>query len=182
MPMARWRHVPLTISFLVTLLSAMTAPASRDEYQVKAAFLLNFAKLVKWPAGSQPAAGQPIVLGVVGDANVLNAMSAKLEGAQVKVSGHPIAVRAVSRASHVAGCHIVFVASGRENSAILAAARSHAALSVGESQGFAARGGVVNFFNEGKKLRFEINTTAAAQAEIEISSRLLRLAKLVADQ
>jgi preprotein translocase subunit Sec61beta len=53
---------------------------------------------------------------------------------------------------------------------------------VGESEGFATRGGVVNFFSEGKKLRFEINPQAAAQAEIEISSRLLRLAKLVADQ
>jgi len=178
--MARWRHVPLTLSFLVTLLSAMTALAARDEYQVKAAFLLNFAKLVKWPAKNQPAPGQPIVLGIVGDAGVAKSMSSKLEGAQV--GKHPVAVRIVSRAAQVEGCHIVFLASGRDDDAILEAARSRAALSVGESEGFAARGGMVNFFSEGKKLRFEINTDAAAQAEIEISSRLLRLAKLVADQ
>jgi hypothetical protein len=178
--MARWRHVPLTLSFLVTLLSAMTALASRDEYQVKAAFLLNFAKLIKWPAKNQPAPGQPIVLGVVGSADVAKSMSSKLEG--VRVGDHPVAVRIVSRAAEVEGCHMVFLASGRDDDAILEAARSRAALSVGESEGFAARGGMVNFFNEGKKLRFEINTDAAAQAQIEISSRLLRLAKLVADQ
>ena len=178
--MTPWRHVPLTLSFLVTLLSAMTALASRDEYQVKAAFLQNFAKLVKWPAKNQPAPGQPIVLGVVGDADVAKSMSSKLEGAQV--GDHAVAIRIVSRAAEVKGCHIVFMVSGRDGNAMIEAARSQAALSVGESKGFAARGGMVNFFSEGKKLRFEINTEAAAQAEIEISSRLLRLAKLVADQ
>jgi hypothetical protein len=178
--MARWRHVPLTLSFLVTLLCAMTALASRDEYQVKAAFLLNFAKLIKWPAKNQPAPGQPIVLGVAGDASVVKSMSSKLEGA--RIGDHPVAVRSVSRAEDVEGCHIVFMASGRHDKAILEAAHSRAALSVGESQGFAARGGMMNFFSEGKKLRFEINTQAAARAEIEISSRLLRLAKLVVDR
>ena len=177
---ARRRHVPLTLSFLVALLHAMPALATRDEYQVKAAFLLNFAKLVKWSASHQPAPGQPIVLGIAGDANVIESMSSKLDGAQV--GDHPVAVRTVSRASDVKGCHIVFVASGRDDGAILKAARAQSALSVGESEGFAARGGVVNFYSEGKKLRFEINTNAAAQAEIEISSRLLRLAKLVVDQ
>ena len=71
MPAARWRHLPLALSFLVALLGAMTALASRDEYQVKAAFLLNFAKLVKWPARAQPAPGDPIVLGVKGGASVV---------------------------------------------------------------------------------------------------------------
>lgn len=177
--MARWRHAPLTLSFLVTLLSAVAVLASRDEYQVKAAFLLNFAKLVKWPESVWPAAGEPIVLGVMGEESVTKAMSEKLAGA--KVGDHPVAVRILSRSSEVAGCHIVFMATGHDNRAILKAARSHAALSVGESEGFATRGGVINFFNEGKKLRFEINTTAAAEAGLKISSRLLRLAKLVSD-
>jgi len=175
-----WRHAPLTLSFLVALLSAMPALATRDEYQVKAAFLLNFAKLVKWSARNQPAPGEPIVLGVVGEASVVESVSSKLAGA--RVGDHSVEVRSVSGASEVEGCHIVYVAAGSDDRAILEAAREQAALSVGESEGFANRGGVVNFFNEGKKLRFEINPQAAAQAEIEISSRLLRLAKLVADQ
>lgn len=178
--MPRWRHAPLTLSFLVALLSAMPALATRDEYQVKAAFLLNFAKLVKWSARNQPTPGEPLVLGVVGDASVIESMSSKLDGAQV--GDNPVTIRTISRVSDVEGCHIVFVTSGRDDRAILEAARSQAALSVGESEGFAARGGVVNFYSEGKKLRFEINTEAAARAEIEISSRLLRLAKLVAGQ
>jgi preprotein translocase subunit Sec61beta len=117
---------------------------------------------------------------VVGDASVVESMSSKLAGAQV--GAHSVEVRSVAGVPEVEGCHIVFVASDRNEGAILEAARDQAALSVGESEGFATRGGVVNFFSEGKKLRFEINPQAAAQAEIEISSRLLRLAKLVADQ
>ncbi len=94
---------------------------------------------------------------------------------------HPVVVKALSDASEVASCHIVFIAgqAGDGDQAVLAAARGHAALSVGEHDGFALRGGVINFYSEDKKLRFEINPKAADEAGLRISSRLLRLAKLV---
>jgi hypothetical protein len=62
---------------------------------------------------------------------------------------------------------------------VLDAARAHAALAVGESEGFARNGGVINFFVEDKRLRFEINTDAASRARLKVSSRLLRLAVLI---
>ena len=65
---------------------------------------------------------------------------------------------------------------------LLAVARSASALAVGESDGFATRGGVINFFTEDRKLRFEINPEAARSAGLKISSRLLRLAVLVGQE
>jgi len=173
------RHALAALLFLATLVSAAETLASRDEYQVKAAFLLNFAKLVEWPAAAQPAEGAPIVVGIMGDEKTARAISKKLGAA--RVGSHPLQVRSVSGAPDVAGCHIVFVAAGHEDAAILEAASGNAALSVGESEGFAERGGVINFVNEGKKLRFEINTQAADRAGLKISSRLLRLARLVSE-
>ena len=77
--------------------------------------------------------------------------------------------------------HIVFVGepSRARQSSVVKAARGSRALTVGESDGFAAEGGMINFFLEGKKVRFEINRPAAEAAGLKISSRLLRLAVLV---
>jgi len=177
--MARWGRIAYGLALLAAFTIAGRIAASADEYGVKAAFLLNFAKLVEWPADAAPAAGMPIVFGVVGDESVTRAFTSGLEGA--RVDGHAVEVRSVAEAADVAGCHIVFVASDRSADAVVAAAPGHAALSVGEADGFATHGGVINFFSEGKKLRFEINTKAADRAGLKISSRLLRLAKLVSE-
>jgi hypothetical protein len=52
-------------------------------------------------------------------------------------------------------------------------------LTIGETEGFALRGGVIGFYNDGSKIRFEINLKAAKSANLRISSRLLQLAQLV---
>ena len=87
----------------------------------------------------------------------------------------------ISDVGEIEGSHILFVPRerGGELSEVLAAAKGHPALVVGESEGFAKRGGAINFFTEDSKLRFEINPDAARSAGLKISSRLLRLAVLV---
>jgi YfiR/HmsC-like len=178
---ARHRAGALALLLLATGLAAgALAQASANEYEVKAAFLLNFARLVEWPPSARPGPGEPMVFGVLGAADVASSVSHVLQGASV--GDHPVVVKALSDASQVAGCHIVFIAGdepGDADQAVLAAARGHAALSVGEHDGFAVRGGVINFYSEDKKLRFEINPQAADAAGLRISSRLLRLARLV---
>jgi len=174
------RHALVALLFLATLASAAAVLAARDTYRVKAGFLLNFARLTEWPAAAQPAAGEPIVLGVMADETTAQVIGARLANARVG-SRHPVALRSVASAADVVGCHIVFVASDGDDAAILEAASGGAALSVGESEGFAERGGVINFFSEGEKLRFEINPRAADRAGLKISSRLLRLARLVSE-
>ena len=178
-PAARHR-VAASISWLLaaSVLLAGPAVASNDEYRLKAAFLLNFAKLVEWPESTAPAPGAPLVLAVVGSAGVRESIAAGLSGADV--AGHPVVVRGIDEPSDVAGCHIVFVSEGEgDATALVAAARGSSALSVGESRDFARLGGVINFFQEDRKLRFEINPDAADRAGLRISSRLLGLARLI---
>jgi preprotein translocase subunit Sec61beta len=170
---------PAAILLAVVTIGAAVAAASRDEYDVKAAFLLNFARLVEWPPRVRPAAGEPLVFGIQGSLEVTGAIANSLEGAEVE--GHPVSVKRITDPSDVAGCHLLFVAADDAESdpALLAEARGNAALSVGERSDFVGAGGVINFFTEDKKLRFEINPRAAKSAGLRISSRLLRLARLV---
>jgi hypothetical protein len=160
-------------------LAPQRADATRDDYGAKAAFLVNFARLVVWPMAARPAPGEPLVIGVVGGAAARQAIAQGVGDASVE--SHRIEVRNVEKPEQVAGTHILFVAEGRDAdvAALIQAARGHASLSVGESDGFAARGGIVNFFSEGEKLRFEINLAAARATGLQISSRMLGLARLV---
>jgi hypothetical protein len=63
--------------------------------------------------------------------------------------------------------------------AIAANLKGSGVLTVGETQGFTADGGMINFKLEDGKVRFEINVDAAAQERLHISSRLLSLAQIV---
>jgi hypothetical protein len=64
-------------------------------------------------------------------------------------------------------------------SRILANSKNSTTLTVGEANGFAQRGGIINLMREENRLRFEVNVTAAAQTRLKISSKLLVLAKIV---
>jgi hypothetical protein len=162
---------------------ALAVPAggsSHDEYALKAAFLLNFARLVEWPAEVRPAQGEPLVVAVMGNVSTRRAIAKGLEG--TRAGAHPLVVRRLADPSQIPGSHIVFVAGRAEPDAeLLSLSRAHSALSIGESPGFAKRGGVIKLFTEANKLRFEINVQAAEGAGIELSSRLLQLAVLVED-
>ena len=62
---------------------------------------------------------------------------------------------------------------------IINSVKDHSVLTVGEMEGFLEAGGIINWFVEEKKIRFEINTAAAERAKLEIRSNLLRLAKRI---
>ena len=180
-PGVRLSLAAVALSLLLALAYVESARASRDEYEVKAAFLLNFARLVQWPASARPAEQEPLVVSVLGSDAALRAITRSV--GDTRIGAHRVSVRRISDAEELPGSHIVFVGRGADGlDEVLAEARKHAVLAVGESRGFARRGGVINFFTEDNKLRFEVNPEAARNAGLEISARLLRLAVLVGDE
>jgi hypothetical protein len=98
-----------------------------------------------------------------------------------KVGPRTIEVKRISHVRQIKTCHMVFVASPEPAPLddILAAARGASVLLVGDGQDFARRGGAINFYHDEGKVRFAINRRAAEDAGLKISSRMLRLAKLV---
>ncbi|MGH9748728.1 MAG: YfiR family protein [Candidatus Polarisedimenticolia bacterium] len=149
------------------------------ELQVKAAFLYNFAKFAEWPDDAFRGPDAPLLIGVVGGDLFLEALERGVAGKTV--GGRPFAVRRVRDPVADPVCHILFVAAGeaRRLPRLLEQLGGAPVLLVGETPGFASEGGVINFFIEENRVRFEVNLTSAERARLRLSSKLLSLARLV---
>lgn len=152
------------------------------EYQLKAAFLMNFAKFVDWPAQSFKSANSPINICVMGDDPFRADLDDTVKGQTV--GERSLTVRRISQPQPGDNCHILFVGlSERERfERVLGTFKNHACLTVGEEQEFAQAGGMINLLVEDRKIRFEVSLDVAEKAGLKISSRLLKLAKTVRDR
>lgn len=158
------------------------AESQPGEYQVKAAFLVHFAGLVVWPPEAFGAPDSPLRISVFGSDALADALAETLVGRHL--DAHPLELERAADVSAARHAHIVFVGRGEagSESQLLSLLRGSSVLSVGETPGFAERGGVVNFFETDSKIHFEINPRAAERARLRISSRLLGLARIVEER
>jgi hypothetical protein len=168
-----------TLGLLLLLLAGSQTSRAQaiDEYQVKAAFLYNFAKFVEWPASSFKNAADPIIICVLG-----NPFGDRLENTVYgkEIEGRRLIVRQIFEVSEAAGCHILFVASGKKRlTDLLGTVKASPILTIGEAGNFAGSGGVIGFILESGKVRLQINTFAAERAHLHVSSKLLGLAEIV---
>jgi hypothetical protein len=157
------------------------APAVSKEHQVQAAFIYNFAKYIQWPEKRLAGATAPLVIVVLGDSPVADELTKVVFGRQA--NGRGIIVRSSTdpAASTAAEAHLVFVPAGQEGRFAEAAEAwsREAVVTVGESDRFAALGGIITFKREGDKVRFAVNLDAAEQADVRLSAQLLKLASAV---
>jgi hypothetical protein len=166
--------IPLFLT--LNLLGAVRPPQMPDEYQVKAAFLYNFAKFVEWPLGAFQNPGQSLVICVLGEDPFGRALDEVVEGK--KIDGRPIGVRRISDAREAGGCQVLFVSSseGKRALSVLDGGNGSGVLTVGESTNATSGGMIINFVLEGGRIRFTINPAAARRGKLRVSSRLLSLA------
>lgn len=149
------------------------AQAAPSEYELKAAFIYQVAKYVEWPPSNAP-----LRLCMTGG----NPFGAALETVRGKqVNARKLEIVQIEAAADPRECNLLFIAAGAERNLerINAIARGAGILTIGDSEGFARRGVMVNFFLESDKVRFEINLESARQGGVSISSRLLALARIV---
>jgi hypothetical protein len=147
-----------------------------EEYEVKAAFLYNFAKFVEWPEGTFPDANAPLVIGVLGEDPFGDVLDRTIAGKQVQ--GRPLRIRRWNKTHDVEGCQILFISSSEQGSmaTILDKLRAAPLLTVSDADDFDKRGGIIHFVMQENRVRFEINNHGAQTAGLKISSRLLMLA------
>jgi len=166
----------VVVALAVAVLQAAT-PEPAEEYRVKGAYLLNFAKFVEWPDSAFKGPADPIAVCVLG----ANPFSPALDAAahSVLVEKHPVVVKQIPEPLQARQCHIVFVSTAERKHvrALLQAVQGGNVLTVGESDGFVADGGVIELSVEGGKVRMEINTDGAKKAGLRISAKLLSLAQ-----
>jgi YfiR/HmsC-like len=152
------------------------------EYQVKAAYLLNFTRYVDWPSQVFQAPTDPVRVCVLGQDPFGVVLDATMQGKTTQ--GRPLAVRRVRSSSGAAGCHLVFISrkTWRTLRELPRALRSAGRLTVGESEEFAQAGGVIGFVIRDEAVRFVVNAEARDRAGLRISSRMLSLAAAVYGQ
>jgi uncharacterized protein DUF4154 len=151
-------------------------------YKVKTAFLFNFAKFIEWPASSFATPQSSFAICVLGQDPFGSTLTDTLQGKMI--GQRPLAVRRLKDKSEARSCQIVFVSSSESQrlAEIVDAVRGGNVLLVGETNGFAASGGTIEFTLENDSVRFAINTDAADRSGLKFSSKLMALAQIVHDQ
>lgn len=178
-PVSRRALVLLALAGLV-LPCVVRAGEAVGEYQLKAAFLGKFVKYVTWPS-ERLAGGSPLRVGVLGTDPFGSVLDEIFKGR--KVGEHPVEVRRCRTLDAVQGLQLLFVprTEGERLERIVEATRGAGVLLVGESPDFAQGGGVIGFYLENDKLRFEINLAAARREGLKLSADLLKLARIVGE-
>jgi len=150
------------------------------EQRIKAAFLYQFTKFVKWPSEALGDSDAPVQVCVLGADPFGSALDA-LDGKQTQ--GRKVAVRRVKTVDDALGCHLLFVGITKRSRLrdALSSLGGKPVLTVGDMPGFAKHGGMINFIVKNNKVRFEINTDATERSGLSMSSRLLALAQIVSD-
>jgi hypothetical protein len=172
----------LIISLVVLLYSGCTVgPAhsgSLKEYQVKAAYLYHFTKFVKWPTSAFVNDTSPFRLCVIGKdpfGKLLDVLSRK------KVNKRNIIIRRLGSSKISEKCHILYISRSEALrwKLYFTEVMGKKVLTVGDSDGFAHHGGMVNFIRIRDKLRFEINRRQVKAAGLKVSSAMLQVGRVI---
>src|SRR5690242_13270480 len=153
-------------------LRAAQLPQVAQEYDLKAAFLFNLVKFVRWPAPKFEADTSPLLIGVRGD-EALDRFERLLHNKLI--DKRKIVVQHLERIEEVKACHVLFVSRAESERAAewIEAGKSAAVLTVGETQQFLDQGGMIQFSTESEQLRLEINEQCARQAGLNIMANAL---------
>lgn len=162
-------------------LAVSETQAAPVEYEVKAAFVHNFAKFIEWPSGAFEDENSPLRIGILGEGPI-NTSLLGMHGK--KIQNRPLQISKARNGSNLRKYHIVFVNPSEKSrmGSILRGLKGSGVLTIGDIAGFAEQCGVINFYMESGKIRFEINVGAAQREKLRVSSRLLRLARIVRSQ
>ncbi len=149
-----------------------------EENEVKAALIFKFPVYVQWPDSAINDKTGNFECCVLGKDQV-SSLLGQFNGE--KIMEQTIRIRQLSNTRELDHCHMLFISSPEKKNlqTIFKAIKGKPILTIGHMKKFAKNGGIINFIRQKDSVRFEINPKAAEQAGLEISSKLLKLAKIV---
>jgi hypothetical protein len=145
---------------------------------LKAAFLLNFVRFTEWPADALRSSDR-IVVCLMDDTGVAGAFQQLARG---RTAGkREVEPRWVQKDGDLTACHVAYVSGldPKRSDELVAALRDKAVLTISDDAGFAERGGMANFFVQNDNMGFAVNVTALQRAKLQISAKLLTLARII---
>lgn len=177
--LARLRATAAVIGlFLAAAMAQPATPAALPtDYEVKAAFLYNFAKFVRWP--DDAAGGPRFVVAIVGD----DPFGAVIDRAFLgkTVLGRAVEIRRTRVVREAATAQMAFIGSSERAhlAEVLGAFKGGSVLTVGDMDRFTDGGGMVGFRLKDSSVKFELNLRELKQARLQMSSQIIRLAQRV---
>ena len=175
--MALWALSLSLCSSAVVRASAGRPPTTESE--VKAAYLYNFAKFIAWPDPSFAGPSAPIKICLLSDPSFEITLKEIIDARAI--DSHPVQVLRVVTAAEARTCHLLFVSSDQDKQgrAVMEGLGACCVVTVGETQSFLERGGIIRFSVQQGRVQFQVNLHAATQAGVRISARLLSVATRV---
>lgn len=169
----------LIVLAITAIVPGWLRAADSREYEVKAAFLFNFAKFVEWPQASFSGPQAPLAICVMGRDPFGATLDDLVRGEQV--NDRPLGVKRIESPAEAGSCHILFVSPSERGrfGGVLGAMDTTRTLTVGDAPGFLQAGGHVRFFVEGNRVRFEIDADKTDVAQFKVSSKLMRVARVM---
>lgn len=156
----------------------LRAQESSQEYQLKLAFMVNFARFITWPEEAFTLEHPQLVLCVFGQNPFGNALGG-VEGK--KVGDRTLKVKQLDTLGKEQQCHLLFIGQSEVtgSAGLRPLLGRQSVVAVSDSSGFAAAGGGIEFVLRDDKLSFIINNTALKERGVQASSSLLNLAASV---
>jgi hypothetical protein len=151
------------------------------ESNVKAVFLFNFAKYVTWPGvtiGEQSPA--EIRICVTANDEFFPLLKTAVQGEDV--DGKPLVAILLDGLDDAKHCQILYVGESRSPDAKSWLTAVHGAQVLTVADGALNDETTIAFVRENNRLRFDINRGSATRRNLNVSSKLLRLARQVKEQ
>ncbi len=163
------------LSFLLLFSCVRPLQAAPTEYQLKAVFLLNFARYTTWPEATLPG-DEAIDICVLGR-DPFGPHLAGLESRQAQ--GHAVRVRYLESPADAGACKVVFIAASEQRrlNVILRDLAGTPVLTVSDIEGFVEAGGAIGFVTQDDRVRFDINRDTLRRDKLKLSAQLLKLAR-----
>jgi hypothetical protein len=177
--MRKYLQIAAVALFLAWSGGLWAASDAALEYEVKAAFLYNFAKFVEWPTAAFSDPDEALEFCILGDDPFGASIDRIVKGRAA--NGRAIAIRRNVRADASESCHLIFLGAmdDSEVARVVQDVGGAPVLTVGESPSFLDEGGIIGLVIDDGKVRFEINARGAEHAGLKVSSQLLKLARSV---
>jgi len=178
------RIIAWTLAVLLCLLHPLGNTIRADssaptEFEIKAALLYNFAKLIEWPEQAFRDSEEPLSIGILGNDPFGDALERVVK--DKTIGDRKISIR---RTSGHTSCQLLFISQSESDntSRVLETVDGLPVVTVSELEGFTELGGTIEFFIEDNTVRFAINVEAADRAGVKMAPELLRVATVTEDE
>jgi len=174
-------RIRMLVYFVAFVFATSTFADVKKEYEVKAAFIVKMVSFITWPestsAQTKDISSERLTI-CIADSKQASRKFRDLLLANGVLEKH----FKVAPLNDLEECNVLFVSKmpKREYLHLLSNIESLGPiLTFSDSPGYARQGVMVNFYTEQQKIRFEINWNKMKSKGFAISSRILKLARII---